>query len=286
MVDAAPMGRFTDMDLPPVNHIAVPDGYLAWQQWPSGDPDSDLTILNLGHGFMDALEDAADELRLLRWLHGLAGIGRMLRLDFPGVGASDIGSTPPTLADWADAAAVVLDAAGVEHVAVTAAGPSVLVALAFVERHPQRVSSLALVNGGAKITWAEDYPIGVDLRTVSGLLETASDPTTATDADHDLAIQGPSAMGDPQFRSWWRRVARRNLKPRIAGAVNEAFFGADFRALLPLIEVPTLVVARTDTGFATAMTQYVVDRIPGSTYVKLPGRRHAALPGRLHGDPR
>ncbi len=258
------------MELPPINHIAVPDGYLAWQEWPSGDPDSDLTILHLGHGFMDALEDAADELRLLRWLHGLAGIGRMIRLDLPGVGASDIGSTPPTLADWADAAALVLDTAGVEQVAVTAAGPSVLVALAFVERHPHRVSSLALVNGGARIPWAEDYPIGVDLGIVSSMIETAGDPTTATEADHDLAIQGPSAMSDPQFRSWWRRVARRNLKPRIAGAVNEAFFGADFRALLPLIEVPTLVVARTDTG-RTAMAQYVADRVPGSTYVKLPG---------------
>ncbi len=259
------------MDLPPVNHIAVPEGYLAWQLWPSSDPDADLTILNLGQGFMDSMEDAADELRLLRWLHGLAGIGRMLRLDLPGVGASDVGSTPPTLADWADAAARVLDAAGVEQVAVTAAGPSVLVALAFVERHPHRVSSLALVNGAAKITWAEDYPIGVDLQTVSSLIETARDPTTATEADHDLAIQGPSAMGDPQFRSWWRRVARRNLKPRIAGAVNAALFGADFRGLLPLVEVPTLVVARADTLYGTAMAEYVAERVPDSTYVELPG---------------
>ncbi len=259
------------MDLPPVNHIAVPDGYLAWQLWPSGGADSDLTILNLGQGFMDSMEDAADELRLLRWLHGLAGIGRMLRLDLPGVGASDIGATPPTLADWADAAAAVLDAAQVERVAVTAAGPSTLVALAFVERHPQRVSSLVMVNGAAKITWAEDYTIGVDLQTVSSLIETAGDPTTATEADHDLAIQGPSAMSDPQFRSWWRRVARRNLKPRIAGAVNAAFFGADFRALLPTIGVPTLVLVRADTLYGTAMARYVADAIPGSTYVELPG---------------
>ncbi len=48
------------------------------------------------------MEDAADQPRLLRWLLGVAGIGRMLRMDPPRVGTSDAGATPPTLSDWAD----------------------------------------------------------------------------------------------------------------------------------------------------------------------------------------
>ena len=128
-----------------------------------------------------------------------------------------------------------------------------------------------LINGAARLFWAEDYPIGIDPAAMATLVETATDPSTATDADHDLMIQGPSMMGDPQFRSWWGRVARRNATPRIAGPINAEISTTDLRDLLPTIDVPVLVVARRDMVIGTAMTRLLADRIPGASYVEVPG---------------
>ena len=111
---------------------------------------------------MSAVEDAPEQPRYLRWIAGLAGIGRVLRFDPPGVGTSDSGATAPTLADWADAGVQVLDAAGVDRVALVAAGASTMTALRFVERHPERVSALVLINGTARTSRGDDYPHGVD----------------------------------------------------------------------------------------------------------------------------
>ncbi|MGA8846705.1 MAG: adenylate/guanylate cyclase domain-containing protein [Nocardioides sp.] len=255
------------MRIPPVTYLAVPDGHVGWQSWGVGDP----TILLLGEGFMSSVEDAPDQPRYLRWIVGLADIGRVLRLDPPGVGTSDSGATAPTLADWADAGAMVLDAAGVERATVVAAGASTMTALRFVERHPDRVSALVLINGTARAFQGEDYPHGVDTATLEAMAATASDPSVSSGADADLMIQAPSAAQDPEFRSWWGRVARRNARPRIAGPINAEIFSTDLRDLLPAIRVPTLVVARRELVVGTGMTRVLADGIPGARYVELPG---------------
>ncbi len=255
------------MRIPPVSYLPVPEGHLGWQSWGVGEP----TMLILGEGFMSAVEDAPEQPRYLRWIAGLAGIGRVLRFDPPGVGTSDSGATAPTLADWADAGVQVLDAAGVDRVALVAAGASTMTALRFVERHPERVSALVLINGTARTSRGDDYPHGVDPALLDAMLATASDPSTATGDDTDLLLQGPSVAQDPEFRSWWGRVARRNARPRIAGPINAEIFSTDLRHVLPTITVPALVVARRDLVLGTGMTRTLADGVPGARYVELPG---------------
>ncbi len=257
------------MRVPAVSYLATPDGHLGWQSWGTGD----LTILSIGEGFMAAVEDAPEQPRYLRWIVGLAGIGRVLRFDPPGIGTSDSGAAPPTLADWADAAARVLDAAGTDRVAVVASGASTMTALRFVERHPERVSSLILINGTARVFRGDDYPHGVDQTTLDGMVATASDPSAVTDVDPytDLVLQAPSVAEDPEFRGWWGRVARRNARPRIAGPINAELFSTDLRDVLPTITAPTLVVARREGVLGTGMSRALADAVPGARYVELPG---------------
>ena len=113
------------MQIPPVSYLPTPDGHIGWQSWGDGE----LVILDTGPSFLASIEDVPDQQRFLRWVTGLAGIGRLLRYDPPGVGTSDAGATPPTYADWADAAVRVLDAAGVERAAVLGVGATSFAAL-------------------------------------------------------------------------------------------------------------------------------------------------------------
>ena len=261
------------MDTPPVAYLRVPDGYLGWQSWETDAGPDAPTILDLGPGLMISIEDTPDEPRLLRWMRSLSGIGRVIQYDPPSIGISDTGGGVPTFATWSDAAVAVLDEAGVEKAAVVAAGVSVMHALVLVGRHPERVSSLVLVNGTARLSMGEDYPHGLDPALVETLLNTASTPgATAPDEEWvDLMIQAPSAAHDREFRSWWARTSRRAASPRVAGALNEEAFTSDLRPILPTITVPTLVIARRDLSVGTGAMQVLADGIPGARYVELPG---------------
>lgn len=261
------------MDAPRISYLRTPDGHLGWQSWPASDPSSDLTLLNLGEGFMSSIEDVTDEPRMHRWYAALCGIGRVVTFDPPGVGTSEAGSTPPTFSDWADASVAVLDAAGVESAHVLACGASAFTALRLVERHPERVASLTLINGAARVAGGPDYPVGIDPEQAAAMVEAAVDPTAtpAAEVDLDLALQAPSMVGDASFRSWWGRMARRNATPRVAGAINAEVFSSDLRHVLPGIDVPTLVVARRDMVLGTGMARAIADLVPGARYVEVPG---------------
>lgn len=261
------------MTAPPVSYLRVRDGYVGWQSWESEAGAGGPTILDLGPGLMISIEDTPDQPRLLRWMQSMAGIGRVIQFDPPGIGISDIGGAVPTFADWADAAVSVLDEAGADQVAVVAGGMSCMQALSLMRLHPQRVSSLVLINGTARLTTTDDYPHGIDPVMIETLLSVASTPGAAKPDEEsvDLMIQAPSAAHDPEFRSWWSRTSRRAASPRVAGALNAEAFSTDMRPVLPSITVPTLVVARSDLTVGTGAMRFLADAIPGARYVELPG---------------
>ena len=257
------------MQIPPISYLPTDDGHIGWQSWGDGEP----VILDLGPSFLASIEDVPDQQRFLRWVTGLAGIGRLLRFDPPGVGTSDAGAVAPTFADWAEAGRKVLDAAGVERATLVAAGMSAAAALRFFERYPDRVASLVFVNGAPRVLRGEDYPEGLDPSIGETMVNVASSPATAdSDADTDLMLLAPSAAEDPDFRSWWGRVARRNARPRIAGPLNVEVFSLDLRYLLPTITVPTLVIARADVAMGTGVVRALAAPIPGARYVEVPGQ--------------
>ena len=257
------------MQIPPVSYLPTPDGHIGWQSWGDGEP----VILDTGPAFLASIEDVPDQQRFLRWVTGLAGIGRVLRYDPPGVGTSDAGPVAPTFADWADAGVKVLDAAGVERAAVLCAGGTTFAALRLFERHPDRVSSLIVVNGAARIVGGDDYPEGIDPAVADVMVSVASSPESAAgDADTDLMLLAPTGAQDPDFRSWWGRVARRNARPRVAGPINAEVFSADMRAMLPTITVPTLVIARAGVATGTGLARALAAPIANAHYVELTGQ--------------
>lgn len=256
------------MQIPPVSYLPTPDGHIGWQSWGNGEP----VILDTGPSFLASIEDVPDQQRFLRWVTGLAGIGRVLRYDPPGIGTSDAGAVAPTMADWADTGVKVMDAAGVEKAAVLTAGATTVAALRLLERHPDRVSSLIVINGAARVFRGDDYPHGLDPALIESMVSVATSPESAdAGSDTDLMLLAPSGAQDPDFSSWWGRVARRNARPRIAGPINIEVFTSDLRYVLPSINVPTLVIARSDIAVGTGVARAVAESIPNARFVELPG---------------
>jgi pimeloyl-ACP methyl ester carboxylesterase len=125
-----------------------------------GDRPLDLLVLPSGNISIDSIEE---EPSFARFHRRLASFSRLVRFDPRGVGLSDPASpsSPPTLEEWMRDALAVMDAAGIERAAVLAEGPRAMVAILLAATHPDRVSSLVVVNGTARALWAPDYPMGL-----------------------------------------------------------------------------------------------------------------------------
>ena len=74
----------------------------------------------------------------------------IIAASFPGFGSSDVPSTQPSLDDYADAVAGVMDAARVERAAIAGISMGGYVAFAFWRRHRARVERLALIDTKAE----------------------------------------------------------------------------------------------------------------------------------------
>ena len=224
-------------------------------------------------GYFISIECMDDEPSLARFQRRLASFTRLIRFDPRGVGLSERGSpsSPPTHEDWVEDAIAVLDAVGSERAAVL--GPFLKSAdgIMLAVTHPERVSGLICVNGTARPMWAPDYPFGITEESAESSRRVRHDPD-AVDLGFDvLSIQAPSVSNDPAFRSWWDRSGNLAVAPAMAKSLGRLVFATDVRSILPEVDVPTLVVQRSDSRQSPEHGRYLAEHIPNATYVELPG---------------
>ena len=134
--------------------------------------DADIAYQVLGGGPLDLLlftgavvpiECVDEEPSMARFQRRLASFSRLIRFDRRGVGLSERGSptSPPTFEQWTEDAVAVLDAVGSDRAVVVAPFIDSAKGLLLAAVHPERVSSLVVINGAARALWAPDYPFGV-----------------------------------------------------------------------------------------------------------------------------
>ena len=246
--------------------------------------DADIAYQVLGEGPLDMLHftgaiipiDCMDEEpSLARFQRRLAGFGRLIRFDQRGVGLSDRGSpsAPPTHEQWIEDAVAVLDAVGSEQAAIFAPYMSCAEGIALAVAKPDRVSSLVVVNGAARLQSAPDYPHGPDQALLDSLWRSIEPDALDQGADL-LAMIAPSVGGDPAFRAWFDRAGNLGATPAMAHAHWATVFTNDVRGALPRIQVPTLILHRTDVAAVflnVGHGRYLADHIPNAKYVELPG---------------
>ncbi len=245
--------------------------------------DVDIAYQVLGDGPLDVLlftgalvpiECVDEEPSMARFQRRLASFSRLIRFDRRGVGMSDRGSpnSPPTLELWIEDAVAVLDAVGSEQAAVIAPFIDCAKGMLLAAAHPERVSSLVVINGTARVLWAPDYPFGLPQGAVDESVRMTVDPD-ALDLGYDvLAISAPSVADDPTFRAWFDRAGNLGATPAMARIMQEINYAADLRDVLPRIEAPTLIIQRTENPlFDAGHGRYLSDHIVGARHVELPG---------------
>ena len=165
----------------------------------------------------------------------------------------------------------VLDAAELDEVDLLGFADGAPVALLASLTYPERVRSIVLVQGHARVLSAPDYPIGAtaeDVARYADLLQNFHFDDEA--ARTNISLVAPSIMGDDALVEAHIAYLRRACSP--GQFVDRTTFTAetDVRDLLPLIRKPTLVFhGRNSVMIPAALGRYLADHIPGCRYVEI-----------------
>jgi class 3 adenylate cyclase len=255
----------------PETRYALRDGHhIGYQVWGDGPRD----VLEFNNGLMISIDETSDEPNWLRYEEGLASFSRLIRFDALGLGLSDPLPTgvAPSIESWVADALAVLDDVGSPYVDVIGPSAGSMPAVLLAARQPQRVRSLTLVNGTARVMWADDYPVGVPEATMGALSLDVERRRASGDVPIDIVTYVPSLAPRVGFREWWGRAARRGASPATANAWNVMIFAADMRTHLAEIACPTLVISRTETSVdLVEHGRYLSEAIPGARFVTFPG---------------
>jgi pimeloyl-ACP methyl ester carboxylesterase len=142
------------------HYAQTPDGtYVAYQL--TGEGPLDVLVI-MGHGI--SVEDQWEEPRLARFLQRLGSFARVIRFDRRGTGCSDRGIPidENTWERWLEDASTVLDAVGVDNVAVVTLDMTASPISFMLTATSPRVKRLVLFDPAAKFLAAPpEYPMGL-----------------------------------------------------------------------------------------------------------------------------
>ena len=151
------------MDTPTTQYTVREGVHIGYQVWGlEASPDT-VDVLEFNNGLMISIDETVDEPNWLRYTERVAAFSRLIRFDCGGLGLSDPlpPGVEPSIEGWGRDALAVMDAAGCERAVILASTAGALAALWLAATHPDRVASLVLVNGTARVGAAEDYGFGV-----------------------------------------------------------------------------------------------------------------------------
>jgi class 3 adenylate cyclase len=251
---------------PETRYVRLGEDRIAYQVVGQGPLDLVVTTGTLG-----SIDSIWEEPGAALFFRRLASFSRLILFDRLGSGASDPLPLDP-LPPWemhAEELEAVLEAVGSQRIAIMAHGDVGPMALLFAVTRPERTSALILANTSAKYLAADDYPIGVP-REVADPLISQADQLWGTEAL--AAIYTPSRAEDQRFLAWHAKVLRAITSPRRLQTYLRAALEVDARPLLPLVQVPTLILHRQDHGFIPIEhARYLAEHLPRAKLVELPG---------------
>ncbi|MEA2435152.1 MAG: hypothetical protein QOG54_2609 [Actinomycetota bacterium] len=209
-----------------------------------------------------------------RWLDRVSGFCRMIILDRRGTGLSDRTFGVATLEEGMDDLLAVMDHAGVERAAVAGLNESSPLCTLLAATHPDRISALILYGAFASTLRADDYPWAPTQEErqmqVDFMIEYWGRPEFAT-------LMNPDSALDPAFMRWAGRWMRSSITKDALRPAFEILARTDVRHVLPLVRVPTLLMARVgDMVVPIDNSRYMAEKIPNAKLVEFPGNE--ALP--------
>jgi pimeloyl-ACP methyl ester carboxylesterase/class 3 adenylate cyclase len=255
------------VERPETRYVSVGDADVAYQVFGQGFPDV-LFCYGLG-GHIDYFWDLEQLADLWR---RIASNKRSILFDRRGTGAS--GSVPravlPTWEEWAEDLGAVLDAVDSQQAVLIASMEAGAIALLFAALHPERVNGLILMNTAARFVADDDYPVGFAPDALDSVLAIIA---AGWGTSEFVEITSPSWAWDKELMTSIARQLRASATPRTASDQYDYLLRhLDVRAILPLIQIPTLVLHVRESPFIPIeLGRYLADHITGARFVEVPG---------------
>jgi pimeloyl-ACP methyl ester carboxylesterase len=210
----------------------------------------------------------------------ISTFSRLILFDKRGTGLSDPVAEVPTLEQRIDDVRAVMDAAGSERAALFGISEGGPMSILFAATHPARVSALVLHGAMARTTEAPDYPWAAPAEALRKSAAEFIAPYWGREARATVELFAPSLADDPQSVELAGRLQRSAASPGMMNKLFEMFLDIDVRAVLPLIQVPTLVLHRRgDRVVNRRAGSELAAQIAGARYVELPGIDHLPWAG-------
>lgn len=260
------------ISMPPTQYARSGDVSIAYQV--IGDGPVDLVLVP---GFVSHVEMFWEMPPVVRMFDRISTFARLIIFDKRGTGLSDPVVGAPILEERIDDVRAVMEAVGMEQAVLMGTSEGVPMAVLFAATHPDLVSGLVLYGGMARSTWAPDYPWA---NPADALLESSMEMAPHLYDGAALETMAPTLAEDPQARQMFARLQRYGATPAMLQQNFLMFLDIDVRAVLPSIDVPTLILHRRgDMAVNRRGSEWMATQIPGARYVELPGIDHILFAG-------
>jgi class 3 adenylate cyclase len=255
---------------PETRYARSGDVNVAYQAVGEGPPDL-VFVPSLTHHVELVWENPPQA----RFFERLASLGRLLLFDKRGTGMSDRVVGTPTLEARMDDIRAVMDAARSERAVIIGLGEGGPLCALFAATYPERASALVLIHTGPRFSRNPKFPWlptrAERERQIDEAVRSWADPRAAA---MRVGIGSPSATEEE--RLGFGRIMRLSVSPGAAAAYLRMNLDVDISDVLPLIQVPTLILQRTGVEFVDPRNgRYLAEHIPGARLVEVPGRDFA-----------
>ena len=222
-----------------------------------GDGPVDIVYLQ---GYCSNVDMNWESPHLTRFLRGLAGLGRLIPTDRRGWGCSDRFSPTdvPPFETMTDDLQTVMDVVGSKRAVIFSSFENTALVMLFAAAHPERCAALVLVDPWVTWTATDETPWMTDEQEWGLAIDCLR-------ADWGTPRWFP--MQDATEQDWYLRYQRASITPGSAVAEFSTHKRTDVRAILPSIQVPTLVLATDEEELQNG--RYAASHIPGARLVEV-----------------
>lgn len=256
------------MERPETRYVDSGGTSIAYQEFGEG-PERLIVVGAL----LDHIETMWEVPVMARHMRQLGSFARVVFFDRRGIGQSDrlAPEESSTVADHVGDISAIVEATGGGTPNVFATAEGCAPAMVFAAEHPDEVAKLVLFAASARVTKADDYPIGLPVEW----LPTDFSPWGDASAPWLVDLITPSLAADPEWRSTFARMQRLAGSPTSAQRFFNFTNSFDVRESVPFVQCPTLLLHVTnDLCFPISHGRWIAERMPHATLRELQGTDH------------
>lgn len=225
-------------------------------------------------GWVSNIDLMWEDPRISDFLIKLSSFSRLILFDKRGTGLSDRVSELSTLEERMEDITSVMDAANSEKAILFGHSEGGTVSALFAATYPHRTIALITFAIFAKRKYSADYPWAPKDEERQKFYQTIEEEWGNPEK---MALEWimPSMSDNKEYYESFTRYLCSAASPGAASALARMNTEADITNILSSINVPTLILHRTeDKDAKIEEAKYIADRIPDSKFVELPGNDH------------